>query len=246
MIHKKIRALYDVLPSLENLASHHKNALRSKLSKTMYCLTYPEYYMKNELIIEGSEILAELPDKNVMFVSNHETYFGEAGAILGILLYSSPHSLFQPKTNLKYIAAEETMKMGWFSRLLMNVGNCIPIKRQFRDQGADTSRGFDVSAAKEVLKALKQGWLLNFPTGTTSNNANVRLGTASYIKKTKSIVVPITISGFESCFGKKGIISKSFGNKLKVKFHSPLEIDYDDSREVITEQIEHKIGAPNK
>ena len=38
-------------------------------------LTHRRFKGFNKLEIEGSEILRNLPDNNVLFVSNHQTYF---------------------------------------------------------------------------------------------------------------------------------------------------------------------------
>ena len=40
-------------------------------------LTHRRYRGFNELHIEGSEIIKSLPDKNVLFISNHQTYFAD-------------------------------------------------------------------------------------------------------------------------------------------------------------------------
>ncbi|MCB0468349.1 MAG: 1-acyl-sn-glycerol-3-phosphate acyltransferase, partial [Aequorivita sp.] len=47
-------------------------------------LTHRRFKGFNELKIDGSEILRELPDKNVLFVSNHQTYFADVAAMLHV------------------------------------------------------------------------------------------------------------------------------------------------------------------
>jgi 1-acyl-sn-glycerol-3-phosphate acyltransferase len=40
-------------------------------------VTHRRYRGFNELQIEGSEIIRNLPDTNVLFISNHQTYFAD-------------------------------------------------------------------------------------------------------------------------------------------------------------------------
>ena len=47
-------------------------------------VSYPGLNMINKLKIEGTEHLKGLPKKNVLFVSNHQTYFAEVIAFLHI------------------------------------------------------------------------------------------------------------------------------------------------------------------
>ncbi|MEC7247261.1 MAG: 1-acyl-sn-glycerol-3-phosphate acyltransferase, partial [Bacteroidota bacterium] len=47
-------------------------------------LTHRRFKGFNQLKIEGSEILKNLPDKNVLFVSNHQTYFADVVAMFHV------------------------------------------------------------------------------------------------------------------------------------------------------------------
>ena len=47
-------------------------------------LSYPGLVMMNRLKISGMEHLRNLPRKNVLFVSNHQTYFMDVIAFLHI------------------------------------------------------------------------------------------------------------------------------------------------------------------
>ena len=51
--------------------------LKRWLIRIAGALTHRRYQGFNELYIEGSEILKDLPDTNVLFVSNHQTYFAD-------------------------------------------------------------------------------------------------------------------------------------------------------------------------
>jgi 1-acyl-sn-glycerol-3-phosphate acyltransferase len=47
--------------------------------------THRRYRGFNELQVEGSEIIRNLPDTNVLFISNHQTYFADVVAISNVL-----------------------------------------------------------------------------------------------------------------------------------------------------------------
>ncbi|MDW8288197.1 MAG: hypothetical protein RMJ89_08995, partial [Flammeovirgaceae bacterium] len=47
-------------------------------------LTYTRFAFANKLKIEGTEYLMNLPDKNVMFISNHQTYYADVMALYHI------------------------------------------------------------------------------------------------------------------------------------------------------------------
>ena len=49
-------------------------------------MTHRRYRGFNELKIEGSDIIKNLPDKNVLFISNHQTYFADVVAMLHVLM----------------------------------------------------------------------------------------------------------------------------------------------------------------
>ena len=47
-------------------------------------MTHRRYRGFNKLKIEGSDIIKNLPDKNVLFISNHQTYFADVVAMLHV------------------------------------------------------------------------------------------------------------------------------------------------------------------
>src|SRR5574343_655636 len=47
-------------------------------------LTHQRYRGFNQLQIEGSESIRSLPDKNVLFISNHQTYFADVVAMFHV------------------------------------------------------------------------------------------------------------------------------------------------------------------
>lgn len=47
-------------------------------------ISHRRYRGFNELQIEGSEIIKNLPDTNVLFISNHQTYFADVTAMFHV------------------------------------------------------------------------------------------------------------------------------------------------------------------
>ncbi len=173
----------------------------------------------NELQIEGSEIIKNLPDRNVLFISNHQTYFADVTAMFHVFNASlsgrvdsikNVGYLWQPKMNIYYVAAKETMKSGLLPKILAYVG-AVSIDRTWRSKGQDVNRQVKMSDVSNISKALDDGWLITFPQGTTTPFKPIRRGTAHIIKQNKPIVVPIVIDGFRRSFDKKGLRLKKKG-----------------------------------
>lgn len=207
--------------------------------------SYPGLTMVNRLKINGMEKLHALPKKNVLFVSNHQTYFADVITFLHIFCAVSwrkkhqlgiPFYLLWPFTSVKYVAAEETMKRNWVSRLFSLAG-AITVKRTWRTEGTEVRRNLDPSDTRKIEKALRDNWVITFPQGTTKPFAPGRKGTAFIIKHHRPIVVPVVISGYWRAFNKKGLKFKKKGTELSVTFKDPLVIDYNDSTEKILDQV---------
>ena len=58
--------------------------LKKWLIRIMGLITHARYKQFNKLQIEGSEIIRNLPEKNVLFVSNHQTYFADVVAMFHV------------------------------------------------------------------------------------------------------------------------------------------------------------------
>ena len=213
-------------------------------------LTHRRYRGFNELNIEGSEHIKNLPDTNVLFVSNHQTYFADVVAMFHVF-NASLHGridsiknvgyLWQPKLNIYFIAAKETMKAGLLPRILAYAGS-VSIERTWREAGKDVQRQVKMSDISNIGTALNDGWVVTFPQGTTTPFKPLRKGTAYIIKKYKPVVVPIVIDGFRRSFDKKGLLIKKKGILQSMVIKAPLEIDYEnDSMEDIIEQLEYAI-----
>ena len=215
-------------------------------------ITHRRYRGFNELHIDGSEIIAALPDKNVLFISNHQTYFADVVAMFHVFNASlsgrqdnikNVGYLWQPKMNIYYVAASETMKSGLLPRILSYVGS-ISVERTWRAGGKDVTEKREVNPndTENIRIALEDGWVITFPQGTTKSFKPVRKGTAHIIKQYKPIVVPIVIDGFRRSFDKKGLRLKKKNILQSFIIKEPLVIDYEkETIEQIVEKIEFAI-----
>jgi 1-acyl-sn-glycerol-3-phosphate acyltransferase len=113
--------------------------------------TYPGLAMVNKIKITGTEYLKQLPKQNVLFVSNHQTYFADVMAFLHIFCavkwrklnkLGIPYYLLNPFVNVNFVAAEETMKDNLLTKLFTLAG-AITIKRTWRAGGKDIKREVD-------------------------------------------------------------------------------------------------------
>ena len=223
----------------------HIRIFRSFIYGLVGIFTYPGLALFNTVEIEGTENLKNLPHKNVLFVSNHQTYFGDVIAFVHIFCavkwgkfnkLGIPYYLLNPFTNVFFVAAEETMNSSWLTRLF-KLGGALTVKRTWRAEGADVSRDRDEFDTQKIDKALSKSWVITFPQGTTKPFAPGRKGTAHIIKNNQPIVVPVVINGFWRAFTKKGLTFKKVGTPLTVRFKPALEIDYNSSVQVILDQV---------
>jgi 1-acyl-sn-glycerol-3-phosphate acyltransferase len=217
-------------------------------------VSYPGINLINRLEIKGMEKLARLPKQNVLFVSNHQTYFADVITFLHIFCAVSwrkknklgiPYYLLWPFTRVKYVAAEETMKNNWISKLFSLAG-AITVKRTWRAEGTEVRRGLDASDTRKIEQALQKNWVITFPQGTTKPFAPGRKGTAFIIKHHRPIVIPVVISGYWRAFNKKGLKFKKKGTLLSVTFKDPLQIDYNDTTENILAVVMDAIEQSEK
>ena len=100
--------------------------------------------------------------------------------------------LWNPKLNIYFVAAKETMRAGLLPRILAYAGS-ISIERTWRELGKSINRPVKMTDVKNIGAALNDGWLITFPQGTTRPFQPVRRGTAHIIKTHKPLVVPIVI-----------------------------------------------------
>ena len=228
----------------------HIKIIRKILYFIIGIVSYPGLAIVNKLKITGTENLKGLPKKNVLFVSNHQTYFAEVITILHIFAavkwgkknrLGFPYYLLNPFTNVYYVAAEETMKASFLSKLF-TMGGAITVKRTWTGKGTEKRKGLDPSDTRKISRALEENWIIQFPQGTTTPFAPGRKGTAHLIKLHRPIVIPIVIDGFSKAFDKKGLKLKNRGTLLTVNFKESLSVDYDASVEEILDNVMKAIG----
>jgi 1-acyl-sn-glycerol-3-phosphate acyltransferase len=228
-----------------NIKTIFSNIVKGIIYFIVGLITYPGLNMINKLRISGMENLEGLPKKNVLFVSNHQTYFADVITFIHIFCAKRwgiknklpiPYYLLWPFTKIKYVAAEETMKSSLLTKFFSLAG-ALTVKRTWAEGGKEIRRGLDPSDTRKIFDALRNNWVITFPQGTTKAFAPGRKGTAHIIKHTNPIVVPVVINGFSRAFNKKGLVIKRKGTPLSVEFKTPINIDTTDSNEVIMQQI---------
>ena len=201
--------------------------------------------------IKGSKNLVNLPSTNVLFVSNHQTYFYDVIAMLHVFNSSvkgridsvkKPKYLISPKTNLYYIASLETMKKSVITKLLTYAG-AVLVQRSWRDSGESVSRDIRSEDPDKIKLALKDGWVITFPRGTTDNSKPIRKGTAHIIKNNDPLIVPINLIGFKDVFQRNGLKVINRKKYFSLEIMKPLQIDMTKkSIEEITMELEKLIN----
>lgn len=224
--------------------------LKKWLIRLLGLMTHSRYKQFNSLEVDGSEIIRSLPDKNVLFVSNHQTYFADVVAMFHVFNASLSGRvdniknigyIWNPKLNMYYVAAAETMKKSLLTKIFAYAGS-ISVERTWRSEGQDVNRKVKFSDISSIGTALNDGWVITFPQGTTTPWKPLRKGTAHIIKKYKPIVVPVVIDGFRRSFDKKGLRIKKKGILQSIVIKEPLDIDYEnESFDAIIEKLEYAI-----
>ena len=199
-------------------------------------VSHGRYRRFNKLQIEGSEIIRSLPETNVLFVSNHQTYFADVAAMFHVFnaalsgrddTIKNIGYIWNPKLNIYFVAAKETMKAGLLPKIFAYAGS-VSIDRTWRSKGQDINRQVKMSDISNISKALDDGWVITFPQGTTTPFKPIRRGTAHIIKQYRPIVVPIVIDGFRRSFDKKGLNIKKRDVLQSMVIKKPMEIDYEN------------------
>lgn len=224
--------------------------LKKWLIRIAGVLSHRRYRGFNEMEIEGSEVIRNLPETGVLFVSNHQTYFADVVSMFHVFNASlkgrddsikNVGYLWSPKLNIYYVAAKETMQSGLLPKIFAYAG-AITVERTWRAKGEEVNRAVNPDDTKNIGVALEDGWVITFPQGTTKPFKPIRKGTAHIIKQYKPIVVPIVIDGFRRSFDKKGLRIKKRNILQSMVIKEPLDIDYEnDSVEKIVEQLEFAI-----
>ena len=138
--------------------------LKRILIQSIGAFSHRRYRGFNELQIEGSEIIKDLPATNVLFISNHQTYFADVAAMYHVF-NASLHGrvdtiknigyLWDPKLNIYYVAAKETMKEGFLPKIFAYAG-AITVERTWRDRGKDVQRDVNFNDTENIKTALNE------------------------------------------------------------------------------------------
>jgi 1-acyl-sn-glycerol-3-phosphate acyltransferase len=212
-------------------------------------ISWYRFNIANHTKVHGSKVLKGLPNTRVLFVSNHQTYFADVAGMYQVFnsakwgVYDRTNffwSLLNPRLNVYFIAAIETMKSGLLPKLFSYVGS-VSIKRSWRSEGKTVDRGIDPRDIEKIKTAVNNGWVVTFPQGTTTPFVKGRKGTAHIIKELRPIVIPVVVNGFRRAFDKKGLFLKMKDVELSITLKAPLMLNYDDSADHIINEIMNAI-----
>jgi 1-acyl-sn-glycerol-3-phosphate acyltransferase len=247
---EKFLSLVDIFGLFERDPFGNYLIIKRILMSLLGGITYNRLTQYNNIVIEGTEHLEDLPDHGVLFLSNHQTYFMDVITMFHIFFSTKwgfrntlrfPIYLLAPRAKVYYVAASETMKDGGLIPKIFAQCGAITVERSWRAKGQNVNRDVDKSAGEKVGKGLDFGWVVSFPQGTTSPYAPIRKGTAHLIKTHQPIVIPVVVNGFRRAFDKKGLLFKKLNTTLTVTFKPPMEFDPDESLESITEKVRDAI-----
>ena len=212
--------------------------------------SYKKFFGEKKIKIEGTSNIPNKKLNNVLFISNHQTYFLDAIGIIHVLnstINGNKNNLnilsylLKPKLNTYYVAAKETMNSGIIPKILSYTG-AILIERTWRENGKKIKRAVNNNDIININKALKEGWLITFPQGTTKNSGKIRKGTSHIILNNQPLVIPIVINGFADKFEKKSLSIKNPEKEISITFKKPLKINYKkDSIDDITLKIKKSL-----
>jgi 1-acyl-sn-glycerol-3-phosphate acyltransferase len=193
---------------------------RGLLASFGVAFTVPYLSILNDVHVDGDEVLPKLPRRNVVFLANHQTYFMEALAFFDLVYVRYQFPLEDPI--LRFSAAEETMKKNLLTALMKLAGG-VTFKRSFRDAGMDVQRPVDLDGVERVQGAIRDGWLLHFPAGTTKKGAPLRAGVARLLHQTRAVAVPVRVDGFRDVLLHKQLPGKLF-KSLSIRIHPVMDL----------------------
>jgi len=193
---------------------------RGLITSFAFGFTLPYFRLLNRVHVEGDSVLEVLPRRNVVFLSNHQTYFMEAIAFFDLVYVRHNFSLEDPF--VRFSAATETMQKNLLTQLFTKAGG-VTFRRSFREGGKEVKRGVDFEGVAKVEEAIAKGWLLHFPAGTTQKGAPLRSGVAQLLHRTKAVAVPVRVDGFRNLLLYKQLPGKVL-RKSRLTLHPPLDL----------------------
>jgi 1-acyl-sn-glycerol-3-phosphate acyltransferase len=194
---------------------------RGLISAFAFGFTLPYFRLLNRIQATGDAILDTLPRKNVIFLSNHQTYFMEAIAFFDLVYVT--HRLPLENPFVRFSAATETMQKNFLTQLFTKAGG-VTFRRSFREGGRDVKRSVDLEGVAKVEEAIATGWLLHFPAGTTQKGAPIRPGIAQLLHRTKATAVPVRVDGFQRLLLYRQLPGKIL-RTCRLTLHPPMELD---------------------
>jgi 1-acyl-sn-glycerol-3-phosphate acyltransferase len=210
--------------------------------------TIPYFKVLNRVDVVGRERLNALPRRGVVFLSNHQTYFTEAIAFFDAVYRRRGISWEDPF--LRFSAAEETMGKNLATSVLTTAG-AVTFQRSHRHGGVDLRRSVDLEGIARIEQAIRSGWLLHFPTGTTREGAPIRPGVSRLLHSTQAVAVPVRVDGFREMLLHKQIPGR-IRRRASIRIEEPLDLDrfYADqytpeAGERVAAQIAEAIGEPS-
>ena len=93
-----------------------------------------------------------------------------------------------------------------------------------RGRGGRAARPVDLDGVARVEEAIREGWLLHFPAGTTRKGAPLRSGVSRLLHNTKAVALPLRVDGFRDLLLHKQVPGKLF-KRCSLKIHPPLDLD---------------------
>lgn len=210
--------------------------------------TIPYFKLLNRVDVIGRERLNTLPKRGVVFLSNHQTYFTEAIAFFDAVYRRRGISWEDPF--LRFSAAEETMGKNLATSVL-TTGGAVTFRRSHRHGGVDLQRSVDLEGIARIEQAIRSGWLLHFPTGTTRDGAPIRPGVSRLLHSTQAVAVPMRVDGFREMLLHKQIPGR-IRRRASIRIEEPLDLDgfyagpYTPEAGVrVAAQIAEAIGEPS-
>jgi 1-acyl-sn-glycerol-3-phosphate acyltransferase len=217
-----VRLLGGVLPERQAARTFLERWVRRGIMASFGVgFSIPYFSILNDVHVEGDEILKDLPERNVVFLSNHQTYFLEAIAFFDLVYVRHQMPLERPI--LRFSAAEETMRKNLLTRVMSLVGG-VTFRRSFREGGVDVRRAVDLDGVSRVEQAIRDGWLLHCPAGTTKRGAPIRSGVSRLLHNSHAVTLPMRIDGFRELLLHKQLPGKVF-KSCSIRIHPPLLLD---------------------
>jgi 1-acyl-sn-glycerol-3-phosphate acyltransferase len=194
---------------------------RGLITSFAFGFTLPYFRLLNRIHATGDSLIDRLPRKNVVFLSNPQTYFMEAIAFFDLVYVT--HRLPLEDPFMRFSAATETMQQNLVTQLFTKAGG-VTFRRSFREGGKEVKRMVDFEGVAKVEEAITSGWLLHFPAGTTQKGAPLRPGVAQLLHRTKAVAVPLRVDGFRRLLLYRQIPGKVL-RKCHLTLHPPMDLD---------------------